>query len=239
VAIPQIEWNGTYFVMAIGMIGATIAPWMQFYLQSAVVEKNIPLRRYPALKLDVIIGSVIAVVVAFFILICCAATLFASGHHRIADAAEAAVGLRPLAGTYATVLFAFGLFNASIFAASILPLSTAFFICEGLGFEAGVDKRFDEAPVFYWLYTALIVVGAGLILVPGAPLVRITVLSQVANGVVLPYLLIFMLLLVNRRDLMADRTNPPAYNFIAWLTCILLIAMTAGLLYLTFRGGTP
>ncbi len=237
--VPQIEWNTSYLVMTIGVVGTTIAPWMQFYLQSAVVEKNIPLRRYGALKLDVILGCVLTDVVAFFIVVCCAATLFAAGHRHIADAAEAAVALKPLAGNYAGILFAFGLFNASIFAASILPLSTAFFICEGLGFEAGVDKRFDEAPVFYWLYTALIAVGAGLILVPGAPLIRITVLSQVANGIVLPYLLIFMLILVNRKDLMGNYTNSQWQNVVAWLTSIVLIAMTAALVYFTFRGGSP
>ncbi len=237
--VPQIEWNTSYLVMTIGVVGTTIAPWMQFYLQSAVVEKTIPLRRYRALKLDVIFGCVITDLVAFFIVVCCAATLFATGHHQIADAAEAAVALKPLAGRYATVLFAFGLFNASIFAASILPLSTAFFVCEGLGFEAGVDKRFNEAPVFYWLYTALIVVGAGLILLPGAPLVRILVLSQVANGIVLPYLLIFMLLLVNRSDLMGIHTNSRSFNVVAWLTCALLIAMTLALVYFTLRRGAP
>ncbi len=235
--VPQIEWNRSYLVMTIGVIGTTIAPWMQFYLQSAVVEKTIPLRRYRALKLDVVLGCIITDLVAFFIVVCCAATLFAAGHRHIADAAEAAEALKPLAGNYASILFAFGLFNASIFAASILPLSTAFFICEGLGFEAGVDKRFDDAPVFYWLYTALIVVGAGLILVPRAPLIRILVLSQVANGIVLPYLLIFMLILVNRKDLMGAYTNSRWFNVVAWFTSIILMAMTAALIYFTIRGG--
>jgi Mn2+/Fe2+ NRAMP family transporter len=162
-----------------------------------------------------------------------AATLHVAGHRHINDAADAAKALEPLAGRFASALFAFGLLNASLFAASILPLSTAYVICEGLGFEAGVDRKLSEAPIFYWLYTALIVVGAGVILLPGAPLVKIAVLSQVANGLLLPFILVFILLLVNRRELMGEHTNSPAYNAVAWSTSVAMIALTIGLLYVS------
>ena len=156
--------------------------------------------------------------IVFFIIVCTAATLYVSGQRAITDASQAASALVPLAGTWASLLFAFGLLNASLFAASILPLSTAHVICEGLGFEAGIDHKFREAPIFYWLYTVLIVVGAGMILMPNAPLLRILLLSQVANGVWLPVVLIFMILLINRPDLMGDRVNTPTFNIVAWLT---------------------
>src|SRR5205807_2411753 len=173
----------------------TIAPWMQFYLQASVVEKGITPRQYRAARWDVILGCVFTDVVAWFIIVACAATLYSKGHPDIKDAADAAQALRPLAGDYAYVLFAAGLFNASLFAASILPISTAYAVCEGLGFESGLDKKFDEAPVFYWLYTALIVFGAAALLVPRFPLFHVMVISQVANGVLLPFVLIPVLML--------------------------------------------
>jgi len=175
-------------------------------------------------------------VIVFFIIVCCAATLHLAGRHNIHSAAEAAEALRPLAGPYASALFALGLLNASLFAASILPLSTAFVICEGLGVEAGVDKSFREAPIFYWLYTALIAVGAGLILLPGTPLVRIMVLSQVVNSFLLPVVLIFMLRLVNRSDLMGEWRNSPGFNLVAWGTVVLMILLTLILIYLGLTG---
>src|SRR5467141_2476099 len=165
--------NYGYLYMVIALVGTTIAPWMQFYLQASVVEKGITTRQYAASRWDVILGCLFTDVVAWFIIVACAATLYATGHHDIASAADAAQALRPLAGEYAYLLFAAGLFNASLFAASILPISTAYAVCEGLGFESGLDKRFDEAPAFYWLYTALIVLGAGVILVPRFPLFRV------------------------------------------------------------------
>ncbi|HYE25750.1 MAG TPA: Nramp family divalent metal transporter [Clostridia bacterium] len=222
--------NPEYLYLVVGIIGATIAPWMQFYLQASVVEKGVSEKQYKATRVDVIIGSVFAPIVAGFIIIACAATLYQHGMYRITDAAQAAQALGPLAGQYAYILFAAGLFNASLFAASILPLSTSYTVCEGLGFESGLDKRFHEAPVFYWLYTLLILAGAGVILIPSFPLLKVTVLSQVLNGVLLPVILVFMLRLVNNRDLMGRHVNGRAYNVIAWATAGIMIALTAAML---------
>lgn len=227
---PADFTNKTYLYLVTGMIGATIAPWMQFYLQASVVEKGVTVRQYRATRLDVFVGSIFAPIVAAFIVIACAATLHASGFNVIRDAGDAAKALEPLAGQYTFILFAAGLFNASLFAAAILPLSTAYTVCEGLGFESGVDKKFSEAPVFYWLYTALIITGAGVILVPNFPLVKIAVLSQVLNGILLPFILVFMLLLVNKRDLMGKYVNSRTFNVIAWTTAGVMIALSAAML---------
>ncbi len=227
--------NYGYLFMVIGLVGTTIAPWMQFYLQASVVEKGITIRQYRASRWDVIVGCLFAAVVAWFIIVACAAGLYAKGHHEIKDAADAAQALRPLAGEYAYLLFAAGLFNASLFAASILPISTSYAVCEGLGFEAGLDKKFHEAPVFYWLYTVLIVVGAGVLLVPRFPLVHIMVLSQVVNGVVLPFVLIFMLLLTNDKELMGEHTNSRGFNIVAWITVVVMIVLTLALVVTQFR----
>ena len=215
-----------YLYMVIGLVGTTIAPWMQFYLQASVVEKGVTMRQYRASRWDVIVGCFFAAIVAWFIIVACAATLHTAGKTQIRDAADAAEALRPLAGEYAYLLFAGGLFNASLFAASILPISTAYAVCEGLGFESGLDKKFHEAPVFYWLYTLIIVVGAGVLLIPRFPLAHIMVLSQVVNGIVLPFVLIFMLLLINDKELMGPHVNTRAYNAIAWLTVAVMIALT-------------
>jgi Mn2+/Fe2+ NRAMP family transporter len=225
-----------YLFMVISLVGTTIAPWMQFYLQASVVEKGITPRQYRASRWDVILGCVFTDLVAWFIIVACAATLFANGHTSIADAADAAQALRPLAGQYAYILFAAGLFNASIFASSILPISTSYAVCEGLGFESGLDKKFHEAPVFYYLYTALIVVGASVLLIPRFPLVHIIVLSQFVNGIVLPFVLIFMLLLTNDPELMGDHVNSRRFNVIAWSTVVVMIAMTLAILVAQMRG---
>ena len=230
--------HSNYLYMVIALIGTTIAPWMQFYLQSSIVEKGVTRRQYRTSKLDVISGCVFAVIVAWFIVVACAATLYVHGHHDVRDAADAAQALRPLAGDYAYILFAMGLFNASFFAASILPLSTAYTVCEGLGFESGVGKKFGEAPVFYWLYTILIVAGGGVILYPNLPLVRISILSQVINGIVLPFVLIFMLLLINKKELMSSYVNSRAYNVVAWATTFILIALTLGFFWTLRAGGS-
>jgi Mn2+/Fe2+ NRAMP family transporter len=223
--------SSSYLYMVIGVIGTTIAPWMQFYLQSSVVEKGITEKQYGASRLDVIVGCIFTDVVAWFIVVACAATLFVAGHHDLKDGAEAAASLRPLAGKYAYILFSVGLFNASLFAASILPISTAYAVCEGLGFESGLDKKFSEAPFFYWLYTGLIVAGAGVILWPNLPLVKITILSQVVNGAVLPFVLIAMLLLINKRELMGRHVNSRFFNGVAWLTTIIMIVLTMMMLF--------
>jgi len=219
-----------YLFMVVGLVGTTIAPWMQFYLQASVVEKGITVKQYRAARWDVILGCIFTDVVAWFIIVACAATLYVSGHTQIATAADAAQALRPLAGKYAYLLFAAGLFNASLFAASILPISTAYVVCEGLGFESGLDKKFHQAPVFYWLYTALIVVGAGVLMIPRFPIIHVIVLSQVVNGVVLPFVLIFMLLLTNDRELMAEHVNTRAFNIVAWVTVVVMIGLTIAML---------
>ncbi len=224
-----------YLFMTITVIGTTIAPWMQFYLQSSVVEKGVTKRQYRTSKLDVIFGCIFTDIVAWVIIFACAATLFANGFHEINYAKDAAEALRPLAGDFAYVLFAVGLFNASLFAASILPLSTAYTVCEGLGFESGVGKKFREAPVFYWLYTFLIVAGAGLILVPNLPLIRIQLYSQALNGVAIAPVLIFMLLLVNRKELMGEYVNSKLLNVIAWSLAIVMIILSAPFVWESLR----
>lgn len=205
-----------FLYLSVGIIGATIAPWQQFYLQASVVDKGTKRSHLKFSQLDSIVGSLFSVLVAAFIVIACAATLYTGGHRQIQDASDAAQSLRPLGGEYAFMLFSVGLLNASLFAASILPLSTAYTVCEALGFESGLDKKFSEAPAFYWLYTALIALSAGVILIPRFPLVKVAVLSQVLNGVLLPPVLVFMLLLVNKQYLMEKYVNSRAYNVIAW-----------------------
>ena len=226
-----------YLYMAIGVVGTTIAPWMQFYLQSSIVEKGVTRRQYRASRIDVISGCIFTDVVAWFIIVACAATLYVHGFRDIKEPADAAQALRPLAGDYAYILFAMGLFNASLFAASILPLSTAYTVCEGLGFESGVGKQFSEAPVFYWLYTILIVAGAGVILTPNLPLVQISILSQVVNGIAIPFVLIFMLLLVNKKELMGEYVNSRLYNIIAWATTVIMIALSIAYVW-TLKAGS-
>jgi NRAMP (natural resistance-associated macrophage protein)-like metal ion transporter len=225
-----------YLFMVIGVVGTTIAPWMQFYLQSSIVEKGVTRRGLRASRWDVITGCIFTDVVAWFIIVACAATLYVHGYRDIKYAADAAQALKPLAGQYAYILFAVGLFNASLFAASILPLSTAYTVCEGMGFESGVDKKFSEAPFFYWLYTLLIVAGGAVLLIPGLPLVKIAVLSQVVNGVVLPFVLIFMLLLINKKDLMGEYVNTRLFNTVAWVTTVVMIGLTVAWFW-TLKGG--
>jgi Mn2+/Fe2+ NRAMP family transporter len=224
--IPSIHFDVSYLITLTALVGTTIAPWQFFYLQAAFVEKKVGPRHYPQARLDVLFGSISCMVIVFFIIVCTAATLNRIGLTNITDAAEAAKALVPLAGRWASYLFAFGLLNASIFSATILPLSTAHVICEGLGFEAGLDHKFREAPAFYWLYTILIVVGAGIVLIPNVPLWKIFIFSQVGNGVWLPIVVIFILLLVNRKDLMGEHTNTLAFNVVAWITAIAMIALT-------------
>jgi len=220
-----------YVYMVTGIIGATIAPWMQFYLQASVVEKGVSERDYKTARLDVFVGSIFAPIVAAFIIIACAATLYQANHRVIADAADAAQALGPLAGKWARLLFGAGLFNASLFAASILPLSTAYTVCEGLGFESGLDKKFGEASVFYWLYTGLVLAGAAVILLPKFPLLKIPVLSQVLNGVLLPFVLLFMLLLINKTHLMGKYVNRRFFNWVAWGTAAVMVVLSILLVF--------
>ncbi|MBV9224669.1 MAG: Nramp family divalent metal transporter, partial [Acidobacteriaceae bacterium] len=218
--IPTFSTNPAYLVTIVGLIGTTITPWMQFYLQAAVVEKGVDQRHYNLCRLDVITGCIVTDVIAFFIVVACGATIYHSPHPEITDVAQAAVALKPFAGKFASLLFAVGLINASLLSAAILPLATSYNICEGLGFESGIDKRFSEAPIFYWLYTLLIGGGAAFVLIPGLPLLKFILFSQVANGILLPFVLVYMLLLVNRPRLMGAFKNKPWQNAIAWTTAI-------------------
>ena len=226
-----------YIYMIVGVIGTTIAPWMQFYLQSSIVEKGVSIRQYKASRLDVVVGCFFTDLVAWFIIVACAATLYVHGMRDIQVPADAAGAMKPLAGDFAFILFAAGLFNASLFAASILPLSTAYTVCEGMGFESGVDKSFKEAPFFYWLYTGLIVLGAGLVLIPNFPLVRFVLLSQVLNGILLPVIMIFMLRLINKKELMGSHTNSHWFNAVAWITALIVIVLSVVLMWNQVRGG--
>jgi NRAMP (natural resistance-associated macrophage protein)-like metal ion transporter len=223
----RAQWaQPDYLFMVVSVIGTTIAPWMQFYLQSSIVEKGVSIKKYAATRLDVIVGSIFTDIVAWFIIVACAATLWAHGMDKIEVVADAAEAMKPLAGSYAFLLFAFGLFNASFFAASVLPLSTAYTVCEGLGFESGIDKAFREAPFFYWLYTLLIAGGAAVVLIPNFPLVQFTIFSQMLNGILLPIVIVFMLLLINRKDLMGKHVNSPWLNIAAWLTAIVVMVLS-------------
>jgi NRAMP (natural resistance-associated macrophage protein)-like metal ion transporter len=226
VVTPHVVWKADYFVIIMGLIGTTIAPWMMFYLQSSIVEKGSKISELKYSKIDVISGSIVTGVVAFFIIVACAITLYVN--HTPVDTAEAAArALLPLAGTYAALLFAFGLFNAGVFSAAILPLSTAYSVCEGLGWESGVNKRFKEAPQFYFLITFLIIVGAGVILLPDMPLIKIMLISQVLNGILLPIILVYMLSLSSNRKLMGEHVNSRTFNVVTWAICILIIVLTA------------
>ncbi len=233
---PTLMLTPDFISLLIALIGTSIAPWMQFYLQSAVVEKGVTAKEYAQSRLEVVIGCVITDVVAFFIIVACAGAIWKTQPRDIRDAADAALALKPF-GAYASLLFSAGLFNASLFAASILPLSTAYAVCEGLGLEAGVNKGFREAPIFYWLYTLLIVIGGGVILIPGFPLVRAIITSQVINGALLPVVLIFMVILINKRQLMGDWANSRFYNSVAWVSVVIIIGLTLALLGITVRGG--
>jgi Mn2+/Fe2+ NRAMP family transporter len=227
----QIWHKSSYIYMIVGVIGTTIAPWMQFYLQSSVVEKGVNVRQLTPSRWDVIVGCFFTDIVAWFIVVACAATLFVHGMGAIQVPSDAAEAMKPLAGQYAFILFAAGLFNASLFAASILPLSTAYTVCEGMGFESGLDKSFSEAPAFYWLYSLLIVAGAGVVLWPHFPLVKVTILSQVLNGVLLPIVMILMLVLINKPELMGKHTNNRWFNWIAWATAIIVICLSIAMLF--------
>jgi NRAMP (natural resistance-associated macrophage protein)-like metal ion transporter len=222
--VPSFKMSSESLGMIIGLVGTTIAPWMQFYLQASIIEKNVALKDYKLSRLDVIIGSAVVTIVAGFIVLTCAATLFKAGV-RVNTAADAAQALAPLAGKYCSALFAFGLINASLFAASILPLSTAFVVCEGMGWETGVNKKFSEAPQFYGLYTLLIFLGAAFVLLPGIPLFPVMYISQVINGLVLPVILIFMLILINNKKLMGEYASKKFYNAISWATVGILLVL--------------
>jgi Mn2+/Fe2+ NRAMP family transporter len=234
--VPVVSKNSEYLILIVGLVGTTITPWMQFYLQASIVEKGIGKRQYALSRWDVILGCIFTDVIAFFIVVACAATLYVSGNHNITDAAEAAKALAPLAGRWAALLFAVGLVNAALLSAAILPLATAYNICEGLGVESGINKKFSEAPTFYWIYTLLIGGAAGLVLIPRLPLIKLILFSQVANGMLLPFVLIFMLKLVNKPELMGNQKNSIFANTVAWGTSVIMILLSAALIYTQITG---
>jgi len=230
---PQFEVSTKSLAMVIGIIGTTIAPWMQFYMQSSVIEKGLKMKNYSYTMIDIVVGCVATVVVAFFIIVACASTLHENGI-QIGEAKDAALALKPLAGDFASQVFAFGLFVASIFSATILPLATAFYVCEAFGFEAGIDKKWDEAKEFFSLYTGILVIAAIIILLPNAPLIKISLWSQVLNGILLPVVLICMIILVNNKKIMGVHVNKPITNIISWATIVILIGLSTTLLILPF-----
>jgi Mn2+/Fe2+ NRAMP family transporter len=223
---PHMQFDGKYLSMVLGIIGTTIAPWMQFYMQSAVIEKGIKVEDYRYARWDVIVGCIATVVVAFFIVVACAATLNVN-HIVIKEARDAAVALKPFAGALASEVFAFGLFVASIFSATILPLATAFYVCEAFGFEAGINKKINEAPQFYALFSSIIFVAVFIILMPNAPLIGITIWTQVINALLLPVVLLSMVIIVNKKKIMGAYANKGLQNVIGWTTIVVLIILAA------------
>jgi len=226
---PSFKFDMNFILVAIAMVGTTVTPWMQFYLQSSVVEKGVKIKQYGYQRWDVILGSVVAVVIAFFIVVACAAVLYPQGI-IVHDAKEAALALRPFAGNYASILFAIGLFASSTLGASILPLSSSYAICEAFGWENGISKKFTEAPIFFGLYTILILIGGGVVLLPRLNLINIMLFSQTTNGILFPFILIFMLLLVNNKRLMGQHVNSRFNNLVAWSTAAVLMLLTGMLL---------
>ncbi|MGB8520655.1 MAG: Nramp family divalent metal transporter [Candidatus Tumulicola sp.] len=221
--VPTFHWQTAGWLAAVvGLIGTTISPYMQFFLQSAVVEKGSRVESLPFARLDVINGSIVAIVLAGFMIIANAATIYMAnrhGAHIVAtQAADFAVALRPLAGEFAAAIFALGILNAGVFTATVLPLSTSYIVCEAFGFEAAIDRKFEEAPVFFTLFAAGLLIGAAIVLIPHLPLLKMVLLAQVAQGILLPAELVLMLIVVNRKQIMGEHTNKPWVNAIAWTT---------------------
>ena len=230
---PHAVWEANYLFLIVGLIGTTIAPWMMFYLQSSIVEKGVKPTELKYSTIDVVSGSIVTGIITFFIIVASAVTLHANGV-TVHTAEEAAIALGPLAGAYAVYLFAFGLFNAGVFSAAILPLSTAYSICEGMGWESGVNKGFKDAPHFYTIITFLIIAGSGMILLPGMPLIRIMIVSQVLNGILLPIILVLMLRLSGSSAVMGKYKNTPLFNFATWTLCLIIIGLSIVLTISTF-----
>ena len=233
---PELEINTQSLAIIIGLIGTTIAPWMQFYMQSSVIEKGLKMKNYKYTLIDIVVGCLVTVIVAFFIIVACASTLHVNGV-VINEAKDAALALKPLAGALAAQVFAFGLFIASIFSATILPLACAFYVSEAFGFEAGIDKTWNEAKEFYTLYTGILILSAGIILLPNAPLILISLWSQVLNGMFLPVVLLCMIFLVNNKKIMGEYVNKPLNNIIGWSAVSVLVILSFALLGLQFFKG--
>lgn len=236
--VPAFDWNDSKFILLfIGTIGTTITPWMQFFLQSSVVDKGIDAKHYKYERVEVLFGALVTDFISFFIIVSTAAAIYYTvGPKEIQTASDAARALQPLAGEYASLLFAIGLFGASVLAASVLPLSTSYAICEAFGWESGIDKKWNEAPVFFGLYTVLIIIGAGVVLFPNINLIKIMLVSQEVNGILIPVILVYMLKLINNKEIMGEYVNSKAYNIIAWTTVIFVIALTILLLISTVGG---
>ncbi len=230
---PEFPVNTSSLAMVIALVGTTIAPWMQFYMQSSVIEKGLKMKNFRYTMIDITVGCVVTVVVAFFIMVACGSTLHPNGV-QINEAKDAALALKPLAGKLASHVFAFGLFVASVFSATILPLATAFYVSEAFGFEAGIDKKWDEAKEFYTLYTGILVISAIIILIPNAPLIKISIWSQVLNGILLPVVLVSMILLINNRKIMGNYVNKVYQNIIGWGAVIVLTGLSLALLIIPF-----
>jgi NRAMP (natural resistance-associated macrophage protein)-like metal ion transporter len=218
---PHFDFTPAFLFSFVAVIGTTISPYMQVFIQSSVVEKGVRAENYRFTKIDVWVGTVFAIMIVFFIVISTAATLHVKGEH-VESAAQAAAALRPLAGPYASILFAVGLFGASMLAAGVLPLATAYSISEAFGFEKGVSSTFREAPIFIGVFTFLVVLGATVAVMPGLSLIHVLIVTQVINGVLLPVILIAVLKLVNNRELMGHHVNGIFYNIAAWLTTIIV-----------------
>ena len=231
---PVLMLDADYITILVGMVGTSVAPWMQFYLQAAIVEKGITPKEYAESRIEVIVGCVVMSVIAFFIIVACAGAIWSVAPRDIKDSTDAALALKPF-GPYAYLLFCGGLLNASLFAACIQPLSTAYTVCEGLGFESGVNKRWQDAPIFYWLFTLLIVIGAGVVLIPNFPLIKMILYSQVVNGLLLPLVLVYMILIVNKKQIMHEWVASRAYNIVAWTAVAVMIVMTLALVGISIR----
>lgn len=230
---PTFQFSSAYIIVLVGVIGTTIAPWMQFYLQSSIVEKGINAKDYKYSRIEVVLGCVMTDVVSFFIIMTCAATIFTAGV-SINSASDAAVALEPLAGTFAKSLFALGLFGAGLFGAFILPLATAFYVCEAFGWESGLNKKVGEAKYFYFIIGAIIALSVGVILLPSIPLVPVMLLSQVVNGVVLPIILVAIVKIISNVQIMGEYVNGKYYNVIVWVSTIILIALSGLMVVTTF-----
>ncbi|MGZ4941487.1 MAG: NRAMP family divalent metal transporter [Halobacteriota archaeon] len=231
--VPQISFTRAYLLMLVGLVGTTISPWMQFYIQSSVAEKEVPSARLGYSRLDAVSGSIVSNLVAWFIVVACAATIFTNGI-QVNDVVDVSKALVPLAGNYASILFAVGFLNASLFAASILPLTTSYAVCGGLGLERGVSKTLREAPVFFGLYAGTIILSALIISLPNVPLLSILFISQVFLGILLPFVLIYMLLIINDKNVMGEHVNTRSYNYIAWATVVVTIGLSTVLVITQF-----
>jgi Mn2+/Fe2+ NRAMP family transporter len=212
-------------MLIVALIGTNISPWMSFFLQGAIVEKGVRLEDYRLSKWDVIIGCIITAAISFFVIVACAATLFKAGI-PVNEVSEAAIALQPLAGKYASALFAFGFFNAAFFGACIIPISTAYYVCEGLGFEKGISKKFKEAPQFYVILSSMLLLGALVSILPNMPLIFLLLSSQVINGILIPFILIAILVLINNKKIMGEYVNSRIYNILAWSGSIAIILVT-------------